>query len=175
MTLYNLHVGNAHLIGEVRYDIRKRNVLIEGQSLEEVDKRTALFPSFKELEEEINQIKGPNNAAIIIIDEGNELGTGIISDIVYSEDIKEIDNRDNIRQWTIEHLKKYPIDLVNFEGIYATYKTNYGIDDREYTEEKLINTVYAYFNNAGYKKYRDVYFELIALSPEVKSRRKWYT
>ena len=68
MRTYNLHIGDKHLLNEALNEIRgKRNILIEGETIEEVDKRTALFPSFIELEEELNEVQGPNDTAVILL------------------------------------------------------------------------------------------------------------
>lgn len=174
MKTYNLHIGNVHLLNEALVEKRgKRNILIGENTLEELDRKTALFPSFKELEEELNEVQGPNDVAVIMLLDDYNNGIRIVtSDIVYTKDKKEIDNRDSIRLWTIEHLKKYPIDIKEFDGIKEVYKNIYGNKDREYSEQKIVNASRAYFNSAGYKAYRDTYFVLKSLTPEIERKIK---
>ena len=176
MRTYNLHIGDKHLLNEALNEIRgKRNILIEGETIEEVDKRTALFPSFIELEEELNEVQGPNDTAVILLlDEYNKGIKIVTSDIVYTEDLKQIKDKDSIKAWALDYLRKNPSDIVQFEGIRSAYKTKYGNEDREYSEEKVVSSVYAYFNNANHLAYRKIYFELKAIDPPVltDSKRK---
>lgn len=167
MVTYNVHIGNAHLLDDALKEKTKRNILIEGLKLEEVDRMTALFPSFKELEEELNPIPEPNDIAVImLLDKYNEGIKIVTRDIVYSEDIKEIYDRDSIKNWTIDYLKKHPTDIRLFDGIRATYSTIYGKNDIEYSEQKVEYSIHAYFNNAGYSTYRKTYFTLKSIDIE---------
>ena len=169
MRTYNVHIGDVHLLNEALNDVTKRNIIIEDQKLEDLDRKTALFSSFKELEEELNQVPGLNDAAVIILLDKNNKGLKIVtSDIVYADDMILIQDKDSIKEWTLDYLKKNPSDIRWFNGIKAVYKKRYGDEDREYSEEKVISSIYAYFNNADYSVYRNTYFALKAIDPSVR-------
>lgn len=168
MAIYNFHVGNVNLLNEALYNKKERNILIEGESLEDIDRRTALFSNFADIQEELNMFHTDKDAGVIIVDyDINDLSKSKImrSDIVYMDDKKQLDNRDNIRLWALEYLRNNPYHIREFDGIMATFKNLFGSDDSNYTNDKVVYAVSAYFNNASYCDYRDVYFVLKYLNP----------
>ena len=77
MRTYYLNVKNkndkeSYTLEESLRDKNKRKVLMMGYTIEELDKKTGLFPSFAELSEELNEVYNSTSEMydpIIIVDE----------------------------------------------------------------------------------------------------------
>lgn len=151
-------------------DKNKRRVVMMGYTIEELDKKTGLFASFKELSEELNEVHNSdqemNDPYIIVDEDDNDLSKSyVIYDIVYEDDKKVIDNPDYIKSWLLEYLKKNPDDIYRIKGIRNIFQNKY---NEEFTkgiinERTIEQIVYGYLENPSYKKYRDIYFTLKTL------------
>jgi len=158
-------------------DKSKRRSLMEGLTIEELDSHTAVFPSFEVMNQEFKELyqsKYDMYDPIIIVDvDDNDLGKSYaIFDIVYEEDKKILDNRDNIKLWVLEYLRNNPNDISRFRGIRNIYQNKYSDEFKTgiVNEDIIRRIVLGYFENESYKKYRDVYFELKKLDrSKVKS------
>lgn len=183
MRTYYLNVKNkddnsSYTLEESLRDKNKRRVLMMGYTIEELDKKTGLFPSFNELSEELNEAYNSNKELIdpiIIVDEDDkDLSKSYpIYDIAYEEDIKTLSNSNYIKIWLEDYLTKNPQEIYRIKGIRNIFQNKYteefkkGIID----ERTISQIIYAYLSNPSYKKYRDIYFTLKALDDkrEVKN------
>lgn len=158
-------------------DRRKRGTLMARETIQELDKLTALFDSFEDLNEEFKTVHGSNKdmfdpLIIVDVDEKDLSKSYAIFDIVYSADKKQLDDPDNIKLWLLEYLKKNPKDISRFKGIRNIYGNKY-VEEFEkgiVTEDMINRIVLSYLSNPTYKKYRDIYFTLKRLDKsKVKS------
>lgn len=156
-----------HTLEEQLRDNSKRRVIMMGETIEELDKLTAMFPSFERLNKELKEAHNSSIDAcdpIIIVDpDDTDLSKSYaIFDIVYEEDKKILDDRDNIKLWLLEYLKQNPEDISRFKGIRNIYQNKYTDEFKKgiVNEDIIKRIVLGYFENEGYKKYRDIYFEL---------------
>ncbi len=147
---------------EILTDKRKRSSLLEGSTIENLDSLTSKFTSFEDMVacfNELYQKRLELYDPIIIADyNSNLLGPKIISDIVYMDDKKMIDDVQSIKSWLEEYLKNNPNDMYLFRGIQKIKEDHYG--DVEINNDLIRILVLSYFNNVSYKGVRDVYFTL---------------
>lgn len=156
-----------HTLEEQLRDNEKREVIMMGGTIEELDKLTSLFPSFEVLNEELKEAHNSNidvcDPIIIVDPDDKDLSQSYaIFDIVYEEDKKILDDRDNIKLWLLEYLRQNPEDISRFKGIRNIYQNKYTDEFKKgiVNEDIIRRIVLGYFENEGYKKYRDIYFEL---------------
>lgn len=183
MRTYYLNVKNkddnpSYTLEESLRDKNKRKVLMMGYTIEELDRKTGLFPSFEELSKELNEVYNSTKEMydpIIIVDEDDkDLSKSYpLYDIVYENDLKVISNPDYIKLWLEEYLIKNPEDIYRIKGIRNIFQNKYNEEFKKgIVEEKTITQIiHSFLANPSYKKYRDLYFALKVLDEkrEVKN------
>lgn len=183
MRTYYLNVKNKddnpiYTLEESLRDKNKRRVLMMGYTIEELDKKTGMFSSFKELSDALNEAYNSNkemyDPIIIVDEEDKDLSKSYtIYDIAYENDLKILSNPDYIKAWLKEYLKQNPEDIYRIKGIRNIFQNKYNDEFNKgiINERTISQIVHGYLQNPSYKKYRDIYFTLKALDEkrEVKN------
>lgn len=172
MKTYGLYVkveGSSNLrftLEESLRDDRKRNqLLMDSHLIEDLDRMTSKFTSFRDLIEAFQEVNNTNKSIyepVIIVDkdEIDRSRSYPLFDIVYTDDQEMLNNKDSIRTWLLEYLINNPNDIKEFRGIKDIYQ-----NVREKYKDRNINyliniTILIYFENHNYKRYREAYFKL---------------
>ena len=147
-------------------DIKRGQELMSGNLIEDLDRQTAFYASEEDLLESYpEEVFGENiriYEPVIIVDKhiSDRSKSYPIFDIVYEKEAKDLLERENIRIWLSDYLKNNPSDIEKFRGIrdiFENVKKKYW---NRSIEELIDITVFVYFEDDNYKRYREAYFGL---------------
>ena len=161
------HKSSRYTLEEALKEESKRpQSLMTGSLIEELDKLTARYESYLDLLESYpEEVFGQPLILydpVIIVDKDIEDKSKSypIFDIVFKEDQRELENRDNIRNWLLDFLLNNPERVTDFRGIKDIYE-NVEKKYKEKSIEYLIRiTILTYLEDNNYKRYREAYFTL---------------
>ena len=167
-----------YAIGEAVTDDSKRGQeLMSGNLIEDLDRQTAYYSSLEDLllsyPTEVYDKDIVIYDPVIIVDKhiDDRSKSYAIFDIVFEKDAVELTQQDNIRMWLSDYLKYNPSDIVKFRGIKEIFSNLSSRYPYKNISDLIDMTVYAYFEDNNYKRYREAYFSLKQMDMK-KVRRK---
>lgn len=176
MTKYKMHTLYARIEGShnskysleesLMDDEKRQQVLMSGELIEDLDKLTSKYESIEDLlvsyPEEVWNTKVNIYEPIIIVDkdEVDRSKSYYITDIVFAKDAIELQKMDNIKRWLSEFLLNNPYAIKEFRGIKEIFNNLIQSHMNRNVEDLINMTIYSYFRDNNYKRYREVYFKL---------------
>jgi hypothetical protein len=146
-------------------DAKRQQALMSGKLIEDLDRLTSKYESIEDLlssyPEEVWDIAVKMYEPVIIVDkyETDRKKSYYITDIVFAGDAIELQKIDNIKRWLSEFLLNNPYLVEEFRGIREIFN-NLTLSHNVNVEDLIDMTVYSYFKDNNYKKYREIYFKL---------------
>lgn len=170
MKLYSLYC-NVEGIKEypiheaIKNDLKRGHNITIGERIEEIDSLTACFTSTRDLNEGLNEAHGVekriyNPLIYVDKDEKDRSKSYVIEDIVYEEDKKYLDNREDIKNRTFIYLLNNPNSRTAFRGIIKIYNETYKNNPYMDLNSILKYAINKYFSGLNYKCCREAYFTL---------------
>ena len=161
----------------LRDDSKRKQVLMFGEKIEDLDKITDDYESVEDLLESYpKEVYGQSFLLydpVIIVDKDmtDREKSYAIYDIVFREDAEALKNRKAIKEELQDYLIENPEEIEKFRGINKIY----GNLRQKYPSMGILplinNTLKIYFEGDNYKRYREVYFKLKELNKRKNKQR----
>lgn len=161
----------------LRDDSKRKQVLMFGEKIEDLDKLTDDYESVEDLLESYpKEVYGQSFLLydpVIIVDKDmtDREKSYAIYDIVFREDAEALKNRKAIKEELQDYLIENPEEIEKFRGINKIY----GNLRQKYPSMGILplinNTLKIYFEGDNYKRYREVYFKLKELNKRKNKQR----
>ena len=164
----------------INKELKRGQILMYDDEFEKLDFMTSSYSSFDEINTTFQNLHNSTknmSHPIIFVDELNsdmniEKNLFYTTDVVYAEDAKELEDRENIKYWLFDYLFNNSENISDFRvirDIYENVKNYYKTGHIGFWVNKAVEI---YLVNEGYKGYREAYFKLKELDPERKYKKE---
>lgn len=160
------HNSKYSLEESLRNDTKRQQALMSAKLVEDLDRLTSKYESIEDLlssyPKEVWDIEVNLYEPVIIVDkdETDRSKSYYITDIVFANDEIELQKMDNIKRWLSEFLLNHPQKIKAFRGLREIFNTLIQSYPNRNIENLIKMTIYSYFKDNNYKKYRETYFKL---------------